>query len=456
MPTGDLGDGKIILTWGAVDDVVSYKIYRSDSADGEYVQIWAGLETTYEDKNVTANETYFYKVTSINDDNRENDLVQPVSVTYVPPQPEMRITVRCLRRGTALANATLEIKGEGFSDTAKTDSYGSYTFKLKHDGIYEISASKNGYMPKFDDVDTSQKDEFELALKPIPKVIGTIKTPSLPFRTPVYIAFSTDGNRAYVTNRYGDSVSVIDVFTDKVLKLISVGNEPLGLAINPVKPQLYVVNHSDGTISVIDTSSCEVIGKPIKVGRLPTHATVNSDGTELYVVNSGEDSMSIVKLTALPYESDKIDVGRTPYGISKSVDDSRLFVTNESDDTVSIVSLLTNSVEGAIPVSNFPKDIAYTHTEVLATSATNPDGDYVLVSNHLGKNIAVFHADEASPKMYEVGRLPTGIAIVSEPDNSHTAYIALKAEAVVRIFDFATMKSLVNRGEPASPLRSEQ
>jgi len=246
------------------------------------------------------------------------------------------------------------------------------------------------------------------------------------------------------------------VFTDKVLKSISVGNEPLGLEINPVKPQLYVVNHADGTISIIDTSSCKVIGEPIKVGRLPTHATVNSDGTELYVVNSGEDSMSIVKLTALPYESDKIDVGRTPYGISKSVDDSRLFVTNESDDTVSIVSLLTNSVEGAIPVSNFPKDIAYTHTEVLATSATNPDGDYVLVSNHLGKNIAVFHADEASPKMYEVGRLPTGIAIVSEPDNSHTAYIALKAEAVVRIFDFATMKSLVNRGEPASPLRSEQ
>jgi len=147
-------------------------------------------------------------------------------------------------------------------------------------------------------------------------------------------------------------------------------------------------------------------------------------------------------LTALPYESDKIDVGRTPYGIAISVDNSRLFVTNESDDTVSIVSLLTNSVEVAIPVSNSPKDIAYAHTVAAGSvppSATNPDGDYVLVSNHLGKNIAVFHADEASPKIYEVGRLPTGIALVSEPDNSHTAYIALKAEAIVRIFDFATM-----------------
>ena len=40
--------------------------------------------------------------------------------------------------------------------------------------------------------------------------------------------------------------------------------------------------------------------------------------------------------------------------------------------------------------------------------------------------------------MHEVGRLPAGIAIASEPDGSNTAYIAIKAEAAVRIFDFAT------------------
>ncbi len=424
--TGELGDGKIILIWDVVDDAVSYKIYRSDRADGEYVQLWAGSETTYEDKDVTLNSTYFYKVTSVNNDNRENDLVQPISVTYVPPQPEMRVIVRDLRRGVAIENATLEVKGEGFSDTAKTDFSGKCTFTLKHDGIYSIFVSKSGFMPKLHEVNTSQEDEFELTLKPIPKVIGTIKNAALPFRTPAYIAFSTDGNRAYVTNRYGNNVSVIDAFTDTILDSISVGNEPIGLAVNPVKSQLYVVNHADGTISIIDTSSSKVIGEPIKVGRLPTHATVNNDGTELYVVNSGGDSVSIVKLTALPHESDKIDVGKTPYGIAKSLDDKRLFVTNEFGNNVSIVSLPTKSIERTVPVGNSPKDIAY--------------GDYVLVSNHLGKNVAVFHADGTPPKMYEVGRLPTGIAVVSEPDNSHTAYIALKAEAAVRIFDFATMQ----------------
>lgn len=432
-PSGDIGEGKIILTWNVVDDAETYKIYRSESADEEYVLIWSGPETTYEDKNVKVNETYFYKVTSVNDDNRENDLVQSISVTYIPPQPELRVIIRDLRRGNVIPNATLEIKGEGFSDSAKTDDSGNYTFKLKSVGLYTILATKDGFMPKRREVDTLQKDEFELTLKPIPKVIGTIKDPVTPFRTPTYIAFSTDGNRAYVTNRYGNSISVIDVSIDKILKSVNVGKEPLSLAVNPVKTHLYVVNHADGTISVIDTDSCQVIGEPIKVGRLPTHAVVNSDGTELYMVNSGDNNVSIVKLTPLPHESTKIDVGKTPYGIAKSTDDRHLFVTNECDDTVSVVSLLTKSVEQTIPVSNFPKDIAYAQTE-------NPNGDYVLVSNHLAKNIAMFHADEASPKIHELGRLPTGITIVSEPDDSHTAYIALKAEAAVRIFDFATMQ----------------
>jgi len=155
-PTGDSGSGKIILAWSVVDDTDSYKIYRSDRADGEYVLIWAGSETTYEDKDVTANETYFYKVTSVNTDNRENDLVQPISVTYVPPQPEMRLIVRDLRRGNVIVDATLEVKGEGFSDTANTDSSERCIVKLRHDGMYSIFVSKSGFMPKLHEVDTSQ------------------------------------------------------------------------------------------------------------------------------------------------------------------------------------------------------------------------------------------------------------------------------------------------------------
>lgn len=38
---------------------------------------------------------------------------------------------------------------------------------------------------------------------------------------------------AYVTNGESDNISVIDTTTDKVTATISVGSDPLGVAINP-------------------------------------------------------------------------------------------------------------------------------------------------------------------------------------------------------------------------------
>ena len=431
-PTYEQGDG--ILIWEEAEGAVSYNIYRSNKLDGDYIQIASVKETNYKDPKAKPNTTYFYKVTSVGADGRENDIVQPISVTWPPPPPpEILIIVTNLMSDKPIADATIKIEGEGFSDTAQTDASGRHTFKLERDGTYAISVDKSGFMPNSREVDSIKRDEFELSLKPIPKVIKTITNPENPFQTPSYVVFSPDGNRAYVTNRFGNNVSVIDASTDQVLKQVDVGNEPLGLAVNPRKPELYVVNYSDGTISIINTDNLKVVGEPIKVGRLPTQAVVNSDGTELYVVNSGENNVSIVKLTDLPHQSKKIDVGQTPYGIAKSPspDDRYLYVTNEADDTVSVVSLLTKNVERTIPVGRAPKDVA-----------VGRDGRYALVSNHLSENVAVIHLNVSPPtvKMHEVGRLPTGMAVIPELDNSQTAYIALKAEAAVGIFDFVTMQ----------------
>jgi len=449
LTTESQEDG-ILVKWNADSKATGYKIYRNTSPDEGFDGPIAFVEkeTKYLDRQVEIGKRYYYKVVGIYP---VSDTKSPIGgsvknasarvETYLP-SPGIQIIVTNPRYDTPVADATIKIEGEGLSDTAQTDASGKHTFKFERDGTYTISVDKKGFMPTNREINSTEGDEFELPLKPIPQVIGTISDPANPFRTPAYVVFSSDGNQAYVTNQFGANVSVIDASTDQVLKLVDVGSEPLGLAVNPVKPELYVVNHSDNTISVIDTDSCKVVGEPIKVGRLPTQAAVNGDGTELYVVNSGENSVSVVKLIDLPNESENLDVGQTPYGIAKSPDDRYLYVTNEADNTVSIVSLLTKSVERTIPVGRAPKDVA-----------VGRDGRYVLVSNHLSGNIAVIDFKFSPPtvSMHDVGRLPMGIAVISEPDDSQTAYIALKAEASVKIFDFATMKSRF-----ASPLRSEQ
>ncbi len=431
-PTFGLAEGKIILTWDSVDDAESYEVYRAEEENGMGVRIWSGEETRFEDTDVAENETYYYTVKSIGADGNVNYWIPPYDKTYVPTPPGIYITISDLRSGNVIADASVEIEGEGISDALVTDSSGICSRELERDGIYTLSISRIGYMPKTCQVDTAHEDDFELFLKPIPKVMGEITDNARPFRTPMYVVFSTDGNRAYVSNRYGDNVSVIDVTSDRVWKQIDVGKEPLALAINPKEPLLYVVNHQDGTVSVINTDDNEVVGTPVQVGRLPTHAVVSRDGMNLYVVNSGDNTVSDVELSTIPRESRVVGVGQTPYGIAISHDDRYLFVTNEFDDTVSVVSLLMNRVECVVPVGRNPKNIAYIHTD-------DSGDDYVIVSNYLGASIAVFEARcGASPEMHEVGLLPAGIAIVPEPDGSYTAYTALKAEAFVSIFDFTT------------------
>lgn len=73
------------------------------------------------------------------------------------------------------------------------------------------------------------------------------------------IAVDNANQKVFVTNRKGNSVSVIDVKSNKVVDTISVGNEPIGIAIHPTANRAYTANYSDSTISVIDTVNHKVI-----------------------------------------------------------------------------------------------------------------------------------------------------------------------------------------------------
>src|ERR1041384_2199667 len=60
--------------------------------------------------------------------------------------------------------------------------------------------------------------------------------PRLPNYPPAYREY------AYVTNGASDSVSVIDLLHFRVVKNIPVGKGPTGVAVNPAKNEVYVVN----------------------------------------------------------------------------------------------------------------------------------------------------------------------------------------------------------------------
>jgi YVTN family beta-propeller protein len=71
-------------------------------------------------------------------------------------------------------------------------------------------------------------------------------------KNPQDIAWAPDGRFAYVVNQSSNTVSVIDVRTNRVTATIPTGMEPTSIAVLPNGRQAYVSNVSAGTLTVLD------------------------------------------------------------------------------------------------------------------------------------------------------------------------------------------------------------
>ena len=83
-----------------------------------------------------------------------------------------------------------------------------------------------------------------------PNVVDTITVGN----SPNSVAFSPNGEKAYVANGGDGTVSVITVATGDVVDTITVGDYPSSVAFSPSGEKAYVANFDDGTVSVINTS----------------------------------------------------------------------------------------------------------------------------------------------------------------------------------------------------------
>jgi YVTN family beta-propeller protein len=118
-------------------------------------------------------------------------------------------------------------------------------------------------------------------------------------------AFDRDG-RAYVSNAYDGTLSVIDVGAGKVVKTVDglggTNSQPEGMVADPRSDRLYVAVTQRDTVAVVDTRSLSVvktiaIGRPVGPGVQPVALAVDPDGSTLYVADANEDALAAIALT---------------------------------------------------------------------------------------------------------------------------------------------------------------
>lgn len=247
------------------------------------------------------------------------------------------------------------------------------------------------------------------------EVIGSIKVSD----TPTFIVITSDGTRAYVVNSFSNAISVIDTTIDKVIETIAVGNKPYYMAITPDGRKAYVSNAgcnyftgsdsaslitrgtNSNTVSVIDLTTDMVI-RTIPVGSKPYYVAITSDGTKAYVVNSFSNNVSVID-TITDTLITTIPVGNKPYYIAITSDGSRAYVTNsgsyyfmvngsnclidsDSDsDSVSVIDTSLNAVIETVRVDSTPLFVVIT-----------PDGDKAYVVNSFSNSVSVIEVPKDS------------------------------------------------------------
>ena len=75
----------------------------------------------------------------------------------------------------------------------------------------------------------------------------------------IFLKVSFSSDLAFITNQLSNSVSVIDLETYKVIKEISVGSRPAGVAVTKHGKRIFVSNPESKEISVIDGYKLENI-----------------------------------------------------------------------------------------------------------------------------------------------------------------------------------------------------
>jgi YVTN family beta-propeller protein len=229
-------------------------------------------------------------------------------------------------------------------------------------------------------------------------VIATIAVGSGPYGG---IAVSPEGDFVYVSNYGSDSVSVIDTSSHDVVDTITVGDGPIALSMTSDGAFVYVNNYLARTVSVIRTEDNTVIGDPIGVGTYPYAISMapHGDHDYAYVTNYGSGSVSVIDTSTHSF-IENITVGPSPWGVSLTRDGAFAYVAHYGG-SVSVIDTSTHDVVDTITVGGAISGISVT-----------PDGTHAYVTNYGSGSVSVIDTSTHEVVVtVSVGNGPDGIAM---------------------------------------------
>lgn len=270
---------------------------------------------------------------------------------------------------------------------------------------------------------------------------------------------AADRGKAYVSNQDG-GVTVIDLNSLETSTSIDVKAEgPRGLAVTEDGKFLIVATRENGSVSVIDTATNEVV-KQIPVGKNPEFVRVRGNLAFVSYEPSSEGGPPPAPGSAAAKAAEKdddddddheparigiIDLklgkkvreivgGPETEGIEFSKDGKQLVITNEADNTVTVHNLKTGKLIKTIKTHEYgdrPRGVK-----------VSPDGKTYVVTLEYGNKFLVLDKNFKVVRTVDTGATPYGVAYDRKGERIFVATNKAKALEVYDAKSYEKIKSV--------------
>jgi len=166
-----------------------------------------------------------------------------------------------------------------------------------------------------------------------------------------------DERKLYVANIGSGSVTVIDRRDDSV-QSIPTGAGTEGIDVTPDGHAVWVTNRQADTVSVLDVATDRVVATFDSGGEFPIRVKFTPDGKQAWVSNASSNNITIFDV-ATRTQTHTITVQEAPIGLLLTPDGRRAFVANTSAHQVTVIDVYTHKVLEHFTTGTEPDGMAW-------------------------------------------------------------------------------------------------
>ncbi|TAJ76450.1 hypothetical protein EPO44_21350 [bacterium] len=278
-------------------------------------------------------------------------------------------------------------------------------------------------------ISNSDGDSVSIIDRDTYKVVKTLPVGDYPH----HMIVSLDGRYLYIGNTHSDTVSAIDLTTETIAKTIPL-LDPYNFYYSPDRKLLVTTCTRLGRVEVHAVDEWNEIGKAtgwkrvaqIPTGKDPNHFAFSPDGHFMYVSNEYSHQLSVIDLQEHKLAR-QLNPGRRPVDVSLAPGGKTLFVAIYGEGRVTVYD--TESY----------KEIDRIQTGAGAHGmAMSVDGKTLFVSNRDASSVSVI--DVASRKVTQTFQVPKGPDMMEVTPDGRELWVTSRYGARVNVIDLSTGK----------------